>query len=132
MSKLQRQENARIKAVREDLQFTQEQFAEIFEISLSGYKKIESGEVHLTVDKLYMLKEKLGLSADYVLFDEKGTISDVWLEACKLPPVEKWQMLMRLYAYLSRKTDDENVLKKLMEKIDKTVAEFWENYNDGE
>lgn len=132
MSKLQQQENVRIKTVREDLEYTQEQFAEIFELSLSGYKKLESGEVHLTLDKVYMLKERLGLSADYVLFDEKETLRDVWLETCKLPTTEKLQMLMRLYAYLSRRTDDEAVLKELMKRVDEVVAEFMEKNSIGE
>lgn len=132
MSKLQQQENVRIKTVREDLEYTQEQFAEIFELSLSGYKKLESGEVHLTLDKIYMLKERLGLSADYVLFNEKHTLDDVWLETCKMSSAQKWQMLMRLYAYLSRRTDDEAVLKELMKRVDEVVDDFMENYNNGD
>lgn len=132
MSKLQQQENIRIKTVREDLEYTQEQFAEIFELSLSGYKKLESGEVHLTLDKVYVLKERLGLSADYVLFDEKETVGDVWMETRKLPATEKFQMLMRLYAYLTRKTDDETVLEELMKRVDEVVAEFVERHNLGE
>ena len=70
MSRLK--ENIRIKKIREDLGYTQEQFAEFLEMSLSGYKKLESGDVNLTVDKLYMLNKKFGLSADYILFDEKA------------------------------------------------------------
>ena len=87
MSRLK--ENIRIKKIREDLGYTQEQFAEFLEMSLSGYKKLESGDVNLTVDKLYMLNKKFGLSADYILFDEKAESGDVWMEICKLPKVEK-------------------------------------------
>ena len=57
MSRLK--ENIRIKKIREDLGYTQEQFADFLEMSLSGYKKLESGDVNLTVDKLYMLNINL-------------------------------------------------------------------------
>lgn len=66
MSELIVDEKLKIKTVRKDLGYMQEQFAEILELSLSGYKKLESGEVHLTLDKIYLLKQKLGLSADYI------------------------------------------------------------------
>lgn len=66
MSELIVDEKLRIKTVRKDLGYTQEQFAEILELSLSDCKKLESGEVHLTLDKIYLLKQKLGLSADYI------------------------------------------------------------------
>lgn len=129
MSRLK--ENIRIKKIREDLGYTQEQFAEFLEMSLSGYKKLESGDVNLTVDKLYMLNKKFGLSADYILFDEKAESGDVWMEICKLPKVEKWYMLMRLYAYLSARTEREMLIRELMEKVDESVDSFLQ-YTDGE
>lgn len=60
MSELIVDEKLRIKTVRKDLGYTQEQFAEILERSLSGYKKLESGEVHLTLDKICLLKQEHG------------------------------------------------------------------------
>ena len=129
MSRLK--ENIRIKKIREDLGYTQEQFAEFLEMYLSGYKKLESGDVNLTVDKLYMLNKKFGLSADYILFDEKAESGDVWMEICKLPKVEKWYMLMRLYAYLSARTEGEMLIRELMEKVDESVDSFLQ-YTDGE
>lgn len=125
-------QKSRIKTIREDLGYTQEQFAEMLELSLSGYKKLESGDVNLTLDKVYLLNNRLGLSADYILFGDKESFVDVWLEARKLPVTEKFQMLMRLYTYLSRRTNDESVMKELMERVDEVVAEFMEQHNIGE
>ena len=117
-------EHTKIKEIRLELGYTQEQFAEIFDLSLSGYKKIESGEVKLTIDKLYILNEKLGVSADYILFDTKSELSDVWGEIHRLPDVEKWKFLMRLYTYLSKRISNESMAEKLMNCVDETVVDF--------
>ncbi len=117
-------EHTKIKEIRLELGYTQEQFAEIFDLSLSGYKKIESGEVKLTIDKLYILNEKLGVSSDYILFDTKSELSDVWREIHRLPDVEKWKFLMRLYTYLSKRISNEPMAEKLMKCVDETVVDF--------
>ncbi len=130
MGELGVNEKLRIKTVREDLGYTQEKFAEILELSVSGYKKLESGEVHLTLDKIYLLKQKLGLSADYILYDEKAALNDVWMEICKLPIEEKWLMLMRMYAYLSKRTENEDMVGKLMKSVDDAVNNFLDTQND--
>jgi len=130
MGELNVNEKLRIKTVREDLGYTQEKFAEILELSVSGYKKLESGEVHLTLDKIYLLKQKLGLSADYILYDEKASLNDIWVEICKLPIEEKWLMLMRMYAYLSKRTENEDLVSRLMKSVDEAVNNFLETQND--
>ncbi|MCI8372599.1 MAG: helix-turn-helix transcriptional regulator [Lachnospiraceae bacterium] len=122
MSKVK--ESTKIKVIREDLGYTQEQFAEIFNLTLSGYKKMESGEVKLTVDKLYIIKEKLGLSADYVLFDTTSQLVDVWGEVYMLSDVEKWKILMRLYSYLSKKFKNESMIDELLECVDNAVEDY--------
>ncbi len=85
---------------------------------------MESGEVKLTVDKLYIIKEKLGLSADYVLFDTTSQLVDVWGEVYMLSDVEKWKILMRLYSYLSKKFKNESMIDELLECVDNAVEDY--------
>lgn len=120
-------ENVRIKRIRKELGYTQEQFAEILELSLSGYKKLESGEVNLTIDKIYMLNRRLGLSADYILFDEKTELVDAWEHIRRLPELEKWQMFLRMYAYLAKKREAEDMIDDMMKNVDKVVMDFLED-----
>lgn len=117
----------RLKEIRKELGYTQEKFAEIMKMSLSGYKKLESGEIRKSVDKLFMLNERLGLSADYVLYDEKPQPKDVWIEVCKLPDIERWRIFLRLYSYLSNNSKDDAQLDEMMKKVDKVLNEQKKN-----
>lgn len=122
----------RVKMIRQTLGLTQEQLAEVLDLSLSGYKKLESGEVNLTLDKIYALNEKFGLSANYILFDEQAEIQDVWIEISKLSETEKLQMLLRLYAYSVQNIKDESQIKELIKRVDKVVTDFLNNAFEGE
>lgn len=122
-------QNERLKIVREELGYTQEQFAEIMEMSLSGYKKIERGEVKLSLEKIYILNKKLGLSADYILFGKKPEFGEVWMEACKLSDLEKWKTFMRLYSYLSKKLKNTPEIYEMLEIVDRDVSQ-WLSDND--
>lgn len=101
-------------------------------LSLSGYKKLESGEVNLTLDKIYILNKEFGLSANYILFDEKAEIHDVWIEISKLSEGEKLQTLLRLYAYSLQNIKDELQVKELMKRVDAVVTDFLSNAVAGE
>lgn len=125
-------ESSRIKMIRQTLGLTQEQLAEVLDLSLSGYKKLESGEVNLTLDKIYTLNEKFGLSANYILFDEQAEIQDVWIEISKLSETEKLQMLLRLYAYSVQNIKNELQIEELMKRVDAVVTDFLGNAVEGE
>ena len=56
----------RLHQVRKNLGITQQKFAEILDISLSAYKKIESGENCVSLNSLRILNRELGVSADYI------------------------------------------------------------------
>ena len=64
----------RIREVRLKAGLTQEKMAELLEISLSAYKKIESAENQISIDGLRKLEKELRASADYVLFGEQEGI----------------------------------------------------------
>lgn len=124
--------NTRLKVIREELGYTQEQFAEILDMSLSGYKKIEGGDVNLGLDKMYIMNKRLGVSADYILFAGETKLPSVWGQVCGLPEFEKWQMFLRLYAYLSKKLNDESSITEMMRSVDNVVKEFIDEDNYGD
>lgn len=124
--------NVRLKRIREYLQYTQEQFAEIMEMSLSGYKKLESGEIKLGIDKLHILHEKFGLSADFILYDEKSEFNAVWENILNLSEEEKRRVFLRLHAYLARNIKDDRLIDQAIEVVDKAGKKFWNEKCNGE
>ena len=59
----------KIKTRRAEYGYTQEQFSEIINISLSSYSKIENGFQKPSLDTLIKIAAKLNLSLDYLIFD---------------------------------------------------------------
>lgn len=55
----------RLRHIRESAELTQEQFAEILGISVSAYKKVESGENNISLASLRCLHKEMSVSADY-------------------------------------------------------------------
>lgn len=114
-----------VKRIREELGLTQEQFAEELNMSLSGYLKLERGLVNLSIDKVFTIKSKYGLSADYILFGDTSELDEKWTAAFRLPQVEKVNFFLRMYAYLSGIYGEESIIKKcseLAQDIDKKSA----------
>lgn len=60
----------RLKAVREMNNLTQEDLAGVLNVSVSMVKKLESGENNITLTGLKKLKDKLGVSSDFILFGD--------------------------------------------------------------
>ena len=56
-----------IRRIRELKDLTREYVAEELEMSMSGYGKIERGEVDLTVSKLTKISEVLDVSIEFIL-----------------------------------------------------------------
>lgn len=56
-----------IKKFRELKNFTRDQLAAELNMSLSGYSKLERGEVELTISKLYKIAEVLEVSPSQIL-----------------------------------------------------------------
>lgn len=63
--------DTRIRTIRKDLGYTQEQFAEIMDMSISAFKRLDNGKTKLSIEKIYLLVERLNLSADYILYGKK-------------------------------------------------------------
>lgn len=66
-----------IKKFRELKNITREEFADQLEMSLSGYSKLERGEVELTVTKMYRIADLLEVSVSQILNFDASQIFNV-------------------------------------------------------
>jgi len=97
----QREEIIRLRKVRENLGYTQEQFAHILDISLSTYKKIESYNRRISLATLKVLHGKLNVSVDYILFGDKTSQEQAWKELLNCTETDKILLFLRLFCYLT-------------------------------
>ncbi|MCC8141776.1 MAG: helix-turn-helix transcriptional regulator [Lachnospiraceae bacterium] len=97
----QREEILRLRKVREDLGYTQEQFAHVLDISLSAYKKIETYNRRISLGNLKILHEKLNVSVDYILFGDKASQEQAWKELLNCTETDKILVFLRLFRYLT-------------------------------
>lgn len=91
----------RIRQLRLECGATQEQFAELLEISVSAYKKIESGENQITIDGLRKLEDRLNISADYLIFGKTNNADGIWTDILNCSENDKFLIMMRLYYYFT-------------------------------
>ena len=94
-----RESAERLKMLRKSLEYSQERFAELLDISTSAYKKIESGENNVTVGELRILNRELGISADYILYGERQETETLWLAMQNYPDDVKLEAMIRLILY---------------------------------
>lgn len=102
----ERQELAdRLRQIREGAGYTQERFAELMELSLSAYKKIESAENQMTLDGLRRLGKKLAISADYLLYGKNADLDDTWRMIQNCTEANKLFIMLRLFTYFAKIKD---------------------------
>ena len=104
----------RLKELRLNLKYTQEQFAEFLDISVQLYKKMESGENNISIATLHKMKRKLEFSVDYLLFGEKDDQETVWNRVIALDDSDKEKLLLRLFSLMT--SDDRRVSVKSREE----------------
>lgn len=104
----------RLKELRLNLKYTQEQFAEFLDISVQLYKKMESGENNISIATLHKMKKKLEFSVDYLLFGEKDDQETVWNRVISLDDSDKEKLLIRLFVMMA--SDDRRVSAKSKEE----------------
>lgn len=89
----------RLRILREQLGYTQEQFAEKLDVSVSTIKKMETGEYNISVDTQRKLKKTFGdVSIEYLLFGEQKGVNDLWTQIMVLDQWDKFIILQRLLA----------------------------------
>ena len=92
----------RLRQIRENMGLTQEQFAEILGISVSAYKKVESGENNVSLSSLRLLHKEMNISADHVLFGETKCIDNTWEAILNCSETDKLFLLLRLLVYFTK------------------------------
>lgn len=91
----------RLRQIRENAGLTQEKFSEILDISLSAYKKVESGENHVSISCLRNLHTEMNVSADYVLFGNNQNMEGVWEILLNCTEEDKLHLMLRLIMYFT-------------------------------
>lgn len=92
----------RLRQIRENMGLTQEQFAEILGISVSAYKKVESGKNNISLSGLRLLHKEMNISADHVLFGENKSIENTWEAILNCSETDKLFLLLRLIVYFTK------------------------------
>lgn len=97
---------ARLKEIRLGRNQSQEKFAEMLNISVSAYKKMESGENNISIANLRILHERLGTSADYLLFGTSSDFEQIWSQISSSPETVKLKLLLRMIYYFGDRKGD--------------------------
>lgn len=109
----------RIKQARINRGLTQEEMAEILDISVTHYQNIEYGKYNIGNNHLAKICNLFNLSADYILFDIETTQMnfDVFYET--LLPEERIELLIKIISriYKDKSNQYDNVLDKMIEII---------------
>jgi len=114
---------ARIREIRINGNLTQEQFAELLDLSLSAYKKLESGENQISIETLRRLKQQLKVSSDYILFGESKDSDEAWELFLNCSEYEKLLLLFRLMKFYTRMGKREYPTKEEQAIYDKKLRE---------
>lgn len=121
---------ARIRQIREDAGLTQEAFAELIGISLSGYKKIESAENQISLNNLRKLSRALQVSTDYILLGKKEEYGTVWDQIMNYPDSDKMFLLIKLLFYFSGTKNSAFYLREEQGSIDRTILRVMESLKE--
>ena len=87
--------------------------AEILDISLSAYKKIESAENNISLNGLKILKEKFDVSADYILYGELCKYKECWHLFNNCSENEKLRLFIRIIMYYCDETRKKFVVNSI-------------------
>lgn len=117
----------RLRQIRINMDYTQEQFAEILGISLTAYKKIERAENQITINGLRILERELRISADYLIFGKNSDFDETWKLIQNCSENDKMHLFLRMYSYFTggkeAKYQEERLLKEIDEKIMNMIKE---------
>lgn len=92
----------RLRQIRESADLTQEQFSEILGISVSAYKKVESGENQVSLASIRKLYKEMNVSADYILFGKNRGMDEAWETVLNCSETDKMFLMLRLFIYFTK------------------------------
>lgn len=109
----------RIKQARINRGLTQEEMAEILDLSVTHYQNIEYGKYNIGNKHLAKICNLFNLSADYILFNKETAEMnfDVFYE--KLLPEERVELLIKIISriYKDKSNQYGDVLDKMLQMI---------------
>lgn len=112
----------RIRAVRKNNNLTQEGLAEVFNISVSMVKKLESGENNITLSELSCLKNEFDVSSDYILFGEINNGKHFEYQFESAPVEEKMQIFLNILFQLCGADN-----QKFVAFLEKAIEQSYKN-----
>ena len=115
----------RLKKLRESLGYTHEKMAEVLEVSVTLYKKMEKGSYNISVKTLRRLKEKFNVSIDYIMFGEQISFNHIWMLMQSSQNSVKLKLLLRLLAYFQKDCRECFVEKSRMKCIWNILLKYW-------
>ncbi|MBQ9766141.1 MAG: helix-turn-helix transcriptional regulator [Lachnospiraceae bacterium] len=118
---------ARIRQIRENNKLTQEEFAEILDISVSAYKKVESGENQISLPCLKRLHDEMQVSSDFVLYDRKHEAEEIWADILNCSEGDKLFLFARLMTYFAGAKAAVYPQKDEQARYDKEILQVFKN-----
>lgn len=91
----------RLRVIRENLGKSQEEFAEILNVTDDHYRKIESGSTGLTLEKIRLLYEKLNIDPTFLLTGEQMEEFDLDKYLVNCSREQRASLLKRCLEYIS-------------------------------
>lgn len=123
-SEERKQQAARIRQIRENSKLTQEQFAEILDISVSAYKKVECGENQISLACLRKLYDEMKVSSDFVLYNKRWNIDEIWSDILNCSEADKMFIFARLMTYFTESKAMVFPQKQEQEKYDEEILQL--------
>lgn len=96
---------SRLKNARENLNYTQSQFAELLGICDEHYRKIENGSVGLTMEKVYTLYQEAKIDPNYLIIGENQDNIDIEYCLNNCSKEQRKEMFTRLMTYIIEAID---------------------------
>lgn len=92
----------RLKRIRENMNYSQAEFAEILDVSDDHYRRMESGASGLTVEKLQLLFEKLHVDSNYLVNGQKRDDFDLDAYLASCDREKRDELLTRCLEYIGK------------------------------
>lgn len=110
MSDILLQIGARLKSWRKENRFTQAETASLLEMSLNFYGDVERGKCRLSIEKIVLAYERLGIDPTYLLTGEKHQTVGFYdiIKDCPRDKVFDMEQIVRYASNLYRKDNEDD------------------------
>lgn len=103
MEKMLKEMGQRIYERRKELKYTQEQLAEMMDVSIQMISNLERGNKAIRIDNLVKLSEILDVSTDYILSGKRSSPEEgAFIEKLRALDEKDFRMVTMIIDYCSR------------------------------